>query len=88
MTGRVVDSYTNIHSVKMFAHHDRELDYAKEAIENTPPNLPDRDAHLHDRWIVTLVTLNGLLIVGVVGWAVYLWMQGQARSGRWRRQPR
>ena len=35
MTGRVVDSYSNIHSVKMFAHHDRELNYAKEAIEQT-----------------------------------------------------
>ena len=32
VTGRVVDSYTNIHSVKMFAHHDREIDYAKDAI--------------------------------------------------------
>jgi ATP-binding cassette, subfamily B, multidrug efflux pump len=26
MTGRVVDSYTNIHAVKMFAHHDREVE--------------------------------------------------------------
>ena len=34
LTGRVVDSYTNIHSVKLFAHHDRELTYAKEAIES------------------------------------------------------
>ena len=28
-----------------------------------------------------LVMLNGLLIVGVVGWAIYLWMQGQASVG-------
>ena len=33
VTGRVVDSYTNIHSVKLFATQDQELDYAKEAIE-------------------------------------------------------
>jgi ATP-binding cassette subfamily B multidrug efflux pump len=33
VTGRIVDSYTNIHAVKLFAHHDREIDYAKEAIE-------------------------------------------------------
>jgi len=33
VTGRVVDSYTNIHSVKMFAHHDLEVGYAKTAIE-------------------------------------------------------
>ena len=29
MTGRVVDAYTNIHSVKIFAHHDREVAHAK-----------------------------------------------------------
>ena len=34
VTGRVVDAYTNIHSVKLFAHHDRELAYAREAIEH------------------------------------------------------
>ena len=31
VTGRVVDAYTNIHSVKMFAHHDREMEFAREA---------------------------------------------------------
>ena len=30
---------------------------------------------------VMLVTLNGLLIVGVVGWAIMLWMQGSASVG-------
>ena len=35
VTGRVVDSYTNIHSVKMFSHTSAELDYAKEAIETS-----------------------------------------------------
>jgi len=29
VTGRVVDSYTNIHSVKLFAHQDGELTYAR-----------------------------------------------------------
>ena len=33
VTGRVVDAYTNIDSIKMFAHHDREISYAGEAIE-------------------------------------------------------
>src|SRR5690606_25564562 len=33
VTGRVVDAYTNIHAVKLFAHHDREIAYAREAIE-------------------------------------------------------
>jgi hypothetical protein len=34
LTG-VVDSYANIHSVKLFAHQDAEVNYAKEAIEKS-----------------------------------------------------
>ncbi|AEF55094.1 ABC transporter ATP-binding protein [Marinomonas posidonica] len=33
MTGRVVDSYSNISTVKLFSHHDREADYAKEGMD-------------------------------------------------------
>ncbi len=52
VTGRVVDAYTNIHSVKLFAHHDQELAYAKEAIENARTDLPEGNAHRHQdgRW--------------------------------------
>ncbi len=80
VTGRVVDSYTNIHSVKMFAHHDRELDYAKEAIEETRRTF-QVEMRLYTIMDVALVLLNGLLIVGVVGWAIYLWMTGQTTVG-------
>lgn len=80
VTGRVVDAYTNIHSVKMFAHHDRELDYAKDAIEETRRTF-QTEMRLYTIMDVTLVTLNGLLIVGVVGWAITLWIQGQASVG-------
>ncbi|WP_425044932.1 ABC transporter ATP-binding protein [Primorskyibacter sp. S87] len=80
VTGRVVDSYTNIHSVKMFAHHDLELSYAKDAIENTRRTF-QTEMRIYTVMDAVLVTLNGLLIVGVVGWAVVLWMQGQASVG-------
>jgi len=80
VTGRVVDSYTNIHSVKMFAHHDRELDYAKDAIEHTRQTFA-AEMRIYTIMDMCLVMLNGLLIVGVVGWAIYLWMQGQASVG-------
>jgi ATP-binding cassette subfamily B multidrug efflux pump len=80
VTGRVVDSYTNIHSVKMFAHNDTELTYAKEAIENTRRTF-QYEMRLFTIMDVVLVTLNGLLIVAVVGWAFWLWMQGQASVG-------
>lgn len=80
VTGRVVDSYTNIHSVKMFAHHDREVNYAREAIEKTRAAL-QREMRLYTIMDVSLVVLNGFLIVSVVGWALWLWSAGQASAG-------
>ncbi len=80
VTGRVVDSYTNIHSVKMFAHHDRELAYAKEAIDETRRTF-QAEMRIFTIMDVSLVFLNGLLIVGVVGWAVTLWFNGQTSAG-------
>lgn len=80
VTGRVVDSYTNIHSVKMFAHDDQELDYAREAIEETRRTF-QIEMRIFTIMDTVLVALNGLLIVGVVGWAIALWMQGSASVG-------
>ena len=80
VTGRVVDAYTNIHSVKMFAHHDKEIAYGKEAIEHARTTF-QREMRIYTVMDVTLVTLNGLLIVGVVGWAIWLWSAGAASVG-------
>ena len=80
VTGRVVDAYTNVHAVKMFAHHDRELDYAKESIEQARRTFAV-EMRIFSIMDVALVTLNGVLIVGVVGWAIALWMQGAASAG-------
>ncbi|MGI9367681.1 MAG: ABC transporter ATP-binding protein, partial [Ruegeria sp.] len=80
VTGRVVDSYTNIHSVKMFAHDDQEMDYAREAIEETRRNF-QTEMRIFTIMDAVLVSLNGILIVGVVGWAIALWMQGSASVG-------
>ncbi|MEO9864725.1 MAG: ABC transporter ATP-binding protein [Yoonia sp.] len=80
VTGRVVDSYTNIHSVKMFAHHDREIDYAKESIEEARRTF-QTEMRLFTIMDGGLTLINGFLVVGVVGWAVYLWMQGTASVG-------
>ena len=80
VTGRVVDSYTNIHSVKMFAHHDRELDFAKEAIEEARRTF-QIEMRYYTIMDVALMVLNGFLIVGVTGWAIKLWMDGTASVG-------
>ena len=80
VTGRVVDAYTNIHSVKLFAHNDRELDYAKDSIERARRTF-QAEMRIYTIMDVVLTILNGLLIVGVVGWAMALWFAGTASVG-------
>ncbi|MEI6096884.1 MAG: ABC transporter ATP-binding protein [Alphaproteobacteria bacterium] len=80
LTGRVVDSYTNIHSVKLFAQFERELDYARDAIETA------RRTFQKEMRIVTimdgvLTLLNSMMILGVSGLALYLWYNGMASVG-------
>ena len=80
VTGRVVDAYTNIHSVKLFADHSTEMDYAKEAIETARAKFMF-EMRIVTKMDVTLTVLNGFLIVAVTGWALVLWYQGQASVG-------
>ncbi len=80
VTGRVVDSYTNIHSIKMFAHDAQEQDYAREAIAETRRTF-QIEMRVFTIMDAALVALNGVLIVGVVGWAILLWAQGSATVG-------
>ena len=80
ITGRVVDSYTNIHAVKMFAHHDREITYAREAIETARQAL-FREMRIITRMDATLTMLNGALIVSVCALALWLWTTGAASVG-------
>ena len=75
-----MDSYTNIHSVKMFAHHDGEINFAREAIEEARRTFIE-EMRIYSVMDFVLTLLNGVLIVGVVGWAIYLWMQGTASVG-------
>jgi ATP-binding cassette subfamily B multidrug efflux pump len=80
VTGRVVDAYTNIHSVKLFAHHDNELTYAKEAIEHARTTF-QTEMRIITKMDLALTVLNGFLIVWITGWAVLLWVQGAASVG-------
>ncbi|MDO9639251.1 MAG: ABC transporter ATP-binding protein [Pseudotabrizicola sp.] len=80
VTGRVVDAYTNIHSVKLFAHHDMEMNYARDAIEHARATFA-KEMRIVTKMDLALTVLNGGLIVGVTGWALILWYQGQATVG-------
>jgi ATP-binding cassette subfamily B multidrug efflux pump len=80
LTGRVVDAYTNIHSVKMFAQGDRELLYTRDAMERTRRTF-QREMRIFTTMDICLTLLNGVLIVGVTGWAIWLWSAGAASVG-------
>ena len=80
LTGRIVDSYTNIQSVKLFANDATELAVAKTAIADTRATII-REMRLYTTMDFLLVSLNGLLMVGVGGLAVYYWLQGSATAG-------
>jgi ATP-binding cassette subfamily B multidrug efflux pump len=80
VTGRVVDSYTNIHSVKLFAHKDEELTYARAAIETSRVTF-QKEMRIVTTMDVTLTVLNGFMILGVSGLALWLWYHGQASLG-------
>ncbi|HMA13370.1 MAG TPA: ABC transporter ATP-binding protein [Kiloniellaceae bacterium] len=80
LTGRVVDSYTNIQSVKLFAHAEREDAFVAEVIDRHTVNL----RHLMRAiflMTVTLTLLNTALILAVTGLAVVLWMDGLISVG-------
>jgi ATP-binding cassette subfamily B multidrug efflux pump len=80
LNGRVVDAYTNIHSVKMFAHTNSELTYVKDAIEDTRQTV-FREMRIYTRMDFILSAMNAMLIAGTVGAALYLWTLGQVTSG-------
>jgi ATP-binding cassette subfamily B multidrug efflux pump len=80
LNGRVVDAYTNIHSVKMFAHTQSELAYVKEAIEDTRKTV-FREMRIYTRMDFILSTMNAMLIAGTVGTALFLWTYDQVSSG-------
>ena len=80
LNGRIVDGYTNIQSVKLFADETDELEYAREAITKTRETV-QREMRIYTNMDLALVVLNGLLIVSVIGWAIVLWNQGYATTG-------
>ena len=80
LNGRVVDAYTNIHSVKMFANTKSELAYVKDAIEETRQTV-FREMRIYTRMDFILSTMNATLVAGTVGTALYLWTYDQVSSG-------
>ena len=80
MTGRVTDAYTNIATVKLFAHTRREAEYARNAMEAFKAT-GYAQMRLVSLFEITNHLMIALLLLGSGGTALYLWTQGQASAG-------
>lgn len=80
LMGRIVDGYTNITTLKLFAHTNFEQQYAREAIaeQTEKSQLAGRVVTSMD---VVITSMNGLLIVGTTGLALWLWTQSLISVG-------
>lgn len=80
MTGRVVDSYTNIATVKLFSHHEREEKFAKEGFEHFQKTVHVQ-MRLVSQFLVSVYTSNCLLLFAVGGIGIMLWQQNSILVG-------
>ncbi|HEX3884688.1 MAG TPA: ABC transporter ATP-binding protein [Stellaceae bacterium] len=80
VTGRVVDSYTNILTVKLFARARDEDDFVKEAIDEHSIAYR-RQQRMTSAWGTSLIVMNASLLVGTSGIAIWLWARGTVPVG-------
>lgn len=72
MTGRVVDSYTNIQTVKLFSHTQREAGYAHDSMNDFMTTVY-RQMRLATGLNVSVNLLNYLLAFTVAAISIWLW---------------
>jgi len=75
LTGRIVDSYTNIQSVKLFAHAEREDAFAREGLHRHVGAFRGLMRSIFTM-TVTLTVLNSVLIGVVAALSIWFWQQG------------
>jgi len=80
LVGRIVDSYTNILTVKLFARPRDEDNYVRDAVER------HTDVFLRAQRLLTMFgtllnVLNALLIAGAGAIAIALWLNGTVEVG-------
>jgi ATP-binding cassette subfamily B multidrug efflux pump len=80
VTGRIVDSYTNIQTVKLFAHLEREDAHAREALVDHTAVF-QKETRLITLMNCTVSTLNSVLMVSTGSLAIWLWSGGAVTLG-------
>ncbi|WP_072281596.1 ABC transporter ATP-binding protein [Rappaport israeli] len=80
MTGRVVDAYTNIATVKLFAHTHREADYAQQSMQGFLQTVYEQ-FRLVTGLQLSVRTLNYLLLFGIAGLGIGMWVESLLTVG-------
>jgi ATP-binding cassette, subfamily B, multidrug efflux pump len=80
LTGRIVDSYTNILTVKLFARAREEDAYVRDAVDQHT-DLFYRSLRLNTVFGLSLSSLNAMMVTGTGGLALVLWTQGKVEVG-------
>ncbi|WP_435250156.1 ABC transporter ATP-binding protein [Vibrio sp. nBUS_14] len=80
MTGRIVDSYTNIATVKLFSHSKRETEYAEEGMEGFLDTV-HRQMRLVTGFNICVEFANYLLVFSIAGISIYLWLDNAITVG-------
>merc|ERR1711916_265469 len=80
LTGRIVDAYANIETVKLFSAGEREESYVLNALRRHRLRF-QRFLRLMTEMSFIQNILNGFLIVGMLGPAVWLWTKGIVTAG-------
>jgi len=80
LMGRIVDGYTNITTLKLFAHTNFEQQYAREGIseQTEKSQLAGRVVTAMD---TVITSMNGILIVTTTGLALWLWTESLISVG-------
>jgi len=80
MTGRITDAYTNIATVKLFSHAQREAGFAKAAMQEFMVTVYGQ-MRLVSAFEIVNHCLAVLLILGTTGATLWLWAHGQLGVG-------
>ena len=75
LMGRIVDSYTNVLTVKLFARASDEDRHVAEAVDENRAAVQGH-MRLITRFTGTLMLLNAFLVVGTAASGILLWSQG------------
>ena len=76
LTGRIVDAYTNILTVKLFARAEDEDDFVQEAVDDHTVAYRAQ-TRMMTAWVMALAVLNASLLCTMATLSIWLWTTGR-----------